>query len=375
MDVDIGSVSLMDLLLKNQIEGPKLNGSLRVERVYGKSSTTRSYATYPLQFMIPKKALPSHVDAVLVYALTFGGGIVSGDCIFFELNVGADSTMMLLTQGFTNVSIQEGCVLIKLIFLLVILRLALLVFPNLLCSSVKGLPQSQIYLESLIQEPHMHKVYKSVEGKMSRHILKCSVESGGLLALLPDSVVCFATARYSQVQRFNLAPDASLVLVDWLTSGRIARGEVWNFEYFKSTNHVYIQEDTPLLLDSVCLDDHLSPSVSERMGDYHVIAMIFIYGPRLAELRKLVQSNVEKLAGGILNNRRRTSSSRADQVQTPKQNPSAPAFLASCSTVGPLGDGLVIRAAATTTRSMYGFLREQLATLEPILGRFPYADN
>ncbi|BBN02161.1 hypothetical protein Mp_2g13310 [Marchantia polymorpha subsp. ruderalis] len=320
MDVDIGSVSLMDLLLKNQIEGPKLNGSLRVERVYGKSSTTRSYATYPLQFMIPKKALPSHVDAVLVYALTFGGGIVSGDCIFFELNVGADSTMMLLTQGFTN-------------------------------------------------------VYKSVEGKMSRHILKCSVESGGLLALLPDSVVCFATARYSQVQRFNLAPDASLVLVDWLTSGRIARGEVWNFEYFKSTNHVYIQEDTPLLLDSVCLDDHLSPSVSERMGDYHVIAMIFIYGPRLAELRKLVQSNVEKLAGGILNNRRRTSSSRADQVQTPKQNPSAPAFLASCSTVGPLGDGLVIRAAATTTRSMYGFLREQLATLEPILGRFPYADN
>lgn len=116
MDVDIGSVSLMDLLLKNQIEGPKLNGSLRVERVYGKSSTTRSYATYPLQFMIPKKvqlllnsksyyssinlkfhkyawiiifeysikefvdvfqALPSHVDAVLVYALTFGGGIVS----------------------------------------------------------------------------------------------------------------------------------------------------------------------------------------------------------------------------------------------------------------------------------------------------------
>lgn len=80
---------------------------------------------------------------------------------------------------------------------------------------------------------------------------QCSVESGGLLALLPDSVVCFATARYSQVQRFNLAPDASLVLVDWLTSGRIARGEVWNFEYFKSTNHVYIQEDTPLLLDSV----------------------------------------------------------------------------------------------------------------------------
>ncbi|KAL3678192.1 hypothetical protein R1sor_021148 [Riccia sorocarpa] len=322
MAFDPESPSLIDLLLKREIPETKPNGSVRVRSVRGKTSVSRAYSTYPLQFMVPKKAIPSSVDAVLVYALTFGGGIVSGDCIFFELDVGADCTISILTQGFTN-------------------------------------------------------VYKAVEGKTSRQILKCSVESGGLLALLPDSVMCFATAKYSQVQSFSLAPDANLVFVDWLTSGRVARGECWTFDSFRSTNHVYIGKDTPVLLDSVCLDQGLGgPSISQRMGDYHVIALIFIYGPRLAQLRRTVQKQVQSLATGAFNTTQvATLGKQKTGTQWPQHQNSVPELFASCSTVGPQGEGLVVRSAATNTRLMYRFLREQLATLQPILGILPYADN
>ncbi|KAL2641935.1 hypothetical protein R1flu_009522 [Riccia fluitans] len=324
MAASLETSSLMDLMLKREIPETKPNGSVKVKSVRDRTSVTRAYSTYPLQFMVPKKAIPSDVNAVLVYALTFGGGIVSGDCIFFEVDVGADCTISLLTQGFTN-------------------------------------------------------VYKSVEGKTSRQIVQCSVESGGLLALLPDSVMCFATAKYSQVQSFNLAPDANLIFVDWLTSGRIARGECWSFDYFRSTNHVYIEKDTPLLLDSVCLEQGLGgPSISERMGDYHVIGLIFIYGPRLAQLRKTVQLNVQSLAAGALKTPQFTASGKGDKNRTQwpqQQQYPTPALFASCSTVGPEGEGLVVRAASTNTRLMYKFFREQLASLQSILGLLPYADN
>lgn len=46
--------------------------------------------------------------------------------------------------------------------------------------------------------------------------------------------------------------DSCLVIVDWITSGRHATGEKWDFELYKSSNHIFLG-DQPLFLDTVTL--------------------------------------------------------------------------------------------------------------------------
>lgn len=71
------------------------------------------------------------------------------------------------------------------------------------------------------------------------------------MVVIPDPVTCFSTARYYQKQIFRLVSNSNLVLVDWITSGRHANGETWDFEFYKSVNNVYLEDDYPLFLDTV----------------------------------------------------------------------------------------------------------------------------
>lgn len=73
------------------------------------------------------------------------------------------------------------------------------------------------------------------------------------MAVVPDPVTCFSTARYSQKQVFKVVSDSSLVIVDWITSGRHESGEKWDFDLYKSTNHIFLEDDQPLFLDTVML--------------------------------------------------------------------------------------------------------------------------
>lgn len=132
------------------------------------------------------------------------------------------------------------------------------------------------------------------------------------MALIPDPVTCYSTARYFQKQVFRVFPESNLVVVDWITSGRHESGEKWDFESYKSINHIYLKDDDPIFIDSVmsslsCIywvflllhddddDDDLIPdstllvnqvlldqtsgkSISDRMQDYQAIAMVIILG-------------------------------------------------------------------------------------------------
>lgn len=70
--------------------------------------------------------------------------------------------------------------------------------------------------------------------------LSTDVEAGALLAIVPHAVTCFADARYKQTQVVRMAKGANLVLVDWLTSGRMARGEQWAFDNYETSNDVLL---------------------------------------------------------------------------------------------------------------------------------------
>ncbi|KAL6196950.1 hypothetical protein ACLB2K_032563 [Fragaria x ananassa] len=289
-------------------------GRLVVEKVGGRSTVTRSFSKYPLKFIIPRKVGSSKADAVWVYTLTYGGGIVTGDSISCEFTIGEGCTTVITTQAST-------------------------------------------------------KVYKSLGAKCSEQVMEARVGSNALLAVIPDPVTCFSTARYSQKQIFRVASDSSLVLVDWITSGRHESGEKWDFDLYKSANHIVIG-DEPLFLDMVHLENGSISSIAERMQDYQVNAMVVLLGPKIKHIKDLVQENVKRMMAEQLHNHS-TASGRQQKINSDYRL-TKPSFIASSSIFGPKGIGVVVRIAATTTESVYKFLQHQLAGMEPLLGVSPY---
>ncbi|KAL3834606.1 hypothetical protein ACJIZ3_009342 [Penstemon smallii] len=286
-------------------------GKLVVERVGGKSTLTRCFSKYPFKFIVPKKVGPSQTDAVWIYTITYGGGIVSGDSIACDITVGHGCTAVLTTQSST-------------------------------------------------------KVYKSVGSKCSEQTLEASIGKDGLLVVIPDPVTCFSTARYSQTQIFRVVPDeSSLIIVDWVTSGRHERGEKWAFSLYKSTNRILLQgNNDPMFLDTILLEQGTHCSISDRMQDYQAIAMIVIMGPKLKFIQNQIQDDVKKLMS------QQQQQLRAPSIGSTKSE--RPDFLASCSPFGPQGKGVVVRIASMTTESIYKFLQHELASMEPLLGVSPY---
>lgn len=83
-------------------------GKVVVEKVGGKSTVTRSFSKYPLKFIVPSKAGPCKTDSVWIYSLTYGGGIVSGDSISCEFEIGDGCTTVFTTQASTKVYKSVG---------------------------------------------------------------------------------------------------------------------------------------------------------------------------------------------------------------------------------------------------------------------------
>ncbi|PSS11091.1 Urease accessory protein like [Actinidia chinensis var. chinensis] len=291
-------------------------GKIVVEIIGGKSTVTRCFSKYPLKFIIPTKVGSSQTDAVWIYSLTYGGGIVSGDSISCDLTIGDGCTTVLTTQAST-------------------------------------------------------KVYKSVQSKCSEQVLEARIGSGALLAVVPDPVTCFSTAKYTQKQVFTVASDSNLLIVDWITSGRHESGERWDFALYKSTNHILLEDNQPLFLDAAFLEQGTTTTIAERMQDYQVLAMVVLLGPKLQHVQNQVQQHVKKMMSEQLHRPSvgRYGKTNADHCLM------KPAFIASCSFFGPKGAGVVVRIAAMTTESVYRFLQHQLVSLEPLLGVSPYRSS
>jgi urease accessory protein len=163
-------------------------------------------ATSPLKLLLPR----NHGHGVWAYLASFGGGLVDGDDLHLDVEVGPRATGLLSTQAST-------------------------------------------------------KVYRSPRG--CRQVLHARVAEHALLALLPDPVACFAGARYEQLTSVELAPGASLLLLETLSCGRAARGERWAFERY-TTRTTVERAGQLLLLDSLHLDSSEGPPLPQRMGRY-----------------------------------------------------------------------------------------------------------
>lgn len=262
-------------------------GLLEIQSVSGQSTVTSAWARSPLRILVPRPRGPS----VWAYLSSFGGGLVAGDETQLTLKLGERARCFLTTQAST-------------------------------------------------------KVYPNHGRRPCGQLLRASLGSGSLLALAPDPVQAFAGATYRQSQQFHLEPDSGLVLVDWLCSGRLARGERWAFTRFESRIEIFLESER-LLLDSLVLDpSHGGLDGPHRLGRFNCLALVLIVGRPLHEIAARV---IEK---------------SAEQRITPRAS-------LTCS-VSPVRAGALIRMAGERVEDVARQIQSCLEFVPALLGDNPW---
>ncbi|HEX5748127.1 MAG TPA: urease accessory protein UreD [Archangium sp.] len=261
-------------------------GSARLafERVGNRTVVRTALAHSPLRLLTPR----NHGHAAWVYTSSLGGGLVDGDHLTVDLDVAEGAAALVSSQGSTR-------------------------------------------------------VYRSPRGCRSE--LSARVAPGALLAWVPDPTMCFAGARYTQRQDIQLAPGASLILMELLTAGRSAAGERWAFTHYTSSLRVH--REGRALIDERWLLDPAHGVLPERLGRFDALGTVVLVGPALDSAREALAAHVGPL-------------------------PVTPRSGLVCS-ASPLGsDALVLRVAATSAEALLRTAREWLSFLPSLLGDDPW---
>jgi urease accessory protein len=176
--------------------------------------------------------------------------------------------------------------------------------------------------------------------------MAATVDARGLLVVLPDPIVCFAEADFLQSQRYQLERDASLVVLDWMTSGRHESGERWAFSRYES-HFAVIREKRQILNDAVVLERDLD-SVAARMGAFDVLVTAVLTGPLVAAAGESVRRHAAQCP----------ITRHADLILS----------------AAPLPDGgTLLRMAGRSVEQIGRALRTHFSFLSPLLGDDPWS--
>jgi urease accessory protein len=201
------------------VPGAPGHARIGVIRSGSRSVVSRAHATSPLRLLTPA----NHGHAAWIYTSSLGGGLVDGDQIVMDIDVGRGAAAFISTQAST-------------------------------------------------------KIYRSPGGTSAE--MHVRVGADGLLVVAPDPVVCFSGARYRQTQTFELADRAALVTLDWVSSGRHAAGERWAFDEYHG--QISVRLDGRLLVHDVLALRSDDGSLRERLGRFNVLAIAVLAGTTLA---------------------------------------------------------------------------------------------
>ena len=263
--------------------------ALDFRRVAGRTVLARAFARSPARLLTPR----NHGGAAWVFLASLGGGLLDADCVDVQMDVGAGASAFVGTQAST-------------------------------------------------------KVYRSPRGAAQK--LDARVGAGALLALVPDPVVCFRSARYRQDLRVDLGSDSSFLMLEGYTAGRSASGERWQFDAYASRT-VVVRDASRLFVDAIRLDPEAGP-LAARMGEFDAVLSLFAAGPRLEGVRAAMFALAASAA----------SASRVGAGGTP---------LIAASPIA--GDAVVLRVAARRFEDASRALRPSFTALAEVLGDDPFA--
>ncbi|KAF9474102.1 UreD-domain-containing protein [Pholiota conissans] len=272
-------------------------------------------STYPLKLLSPY----IQDTTALVYLLTYGGGLVSGDELDLKVAIELGATLVLLSQGTTKVFKAR---------------------PGRRLACVKPVTSSGL-------------APSSKDLSSTRQSLNFHIAAKGLLLLLPEPVTCFRGALYNQYQRFHIQDNGSVVILDWITSGRMSMGEDWAFSHYYSVNEIFhngrrIAKDV-MLLDTKDLNLKIPDRpLNDRLQPYSCYAMLILYGPQ-------IQSVIAEIT------------LKYNQLSVFKSKTPAP-LIWSLSPIDPTNLGVVIRIGGRETEMVKEWLKDALSGLKRIVG-------
>lgn len=265
-----------------------LSNSLVVDRVDGQSTVLSARSVTPVRLLVPRPRGRS----VWCFSSSLGGGLVAGDETHLEISLGPDCRCFFGTQSAT-------------------------------------------------------KVYRNPQGLACRQDLSATVAPKAVLVYLPDLVQLFADSTFEQHQTVSLASDASLVLVDGLSSGRSARGERWAFSRYRSRNEISVDGGL-CYWDTIRLDSEPGALAGPpRMGRFNALATLILLGP---EVSIAASTMVDAVA-------QRPVLRHADITVS----------------AHPIPGGAVLRVASETVESALHEIRSHLGFLSALLGDNPLA--
>ncbi|KAJ2088127.1 hypothetical protein IW140_004295 [Coemansia sp. RSA 1813] len=281
------------------------------------------------------------------YILTYGGGIVHGDQIHVNVQVGCRCALLMLTQGSTKVFRHRRA---------------------------GGRQPSFLKNEKLDAIHDINQTYQT---------MLIDIEPGALACLLPDPVTCFEGAMYNQRQAVRLHDpwSSSLVLLDWMTSGRMSRGERWAFDKYFSVNIVsvldksvddsklpkshdtWINGSRIIIRDALLLnnkeDNQRSSSLAQRLESVDVFAYLLVIGPAVVSIADLFRK---------LHLDQRIKPFRPNNVSYVEDDEDV-GIVWSVSEVDEIGArGVAVRIAGPDTENVKSWIKRRLASLQYIVG-------
>ncbi|KAJ1020394.1 hypothetical protein NDA13_005713 [Ustilago tritici] len=154
----------------------------------------------------------------VMYILGYGGGLVSGDSVDLDVDVGSGCSLLILTQGSTKVF------------------------------KTRNSRPTQGVSTAALPRTSEQRAGEGVGGEMvTRQTSRFLIRKNATLVLLPDPVTCFASARYDQTQRFDLRDrnTSSLIMLDWITPGRTCVSPTRSASNAAKLNHLDAHTPSP----------------------------------------------------------------------------------------------------------------------------------
>ncbi|MEA5463785.1 urease accessory protein UreD [Leptothoe sp. PORK10 BA2] len=263
----------------------------------GASFIAHQYATYPFRLSGNLRLDPTDPHRVYAYIMNAGPGILAGDDLRLALQVGEGASIYLTDQSATKVHSR---------------------------------PQG---------------------GPKANQTWTMAVGANAYVEYVPEPVILFAAADFTQGMNITLHPQGRLVLGEIIVPGRLARGEFYEFERFQSRLRVETPDGLLCFADNQLLWGQ-SAGQSNR----------FRHSPFLAELP--IMGNFVVVVPGVV---------LTQLTQVLQTYELSPGLRVGHSTL-PGCNGILVRAIATQVSLIKQYQHHLLNCVRQLTGQPPLPD-
>lgn len=234
------------------------------------------------------------ISVPLAFVVTYGGGLLAGDCIDLNIRLDPCTRLTIATQGSTKV------------------------FKTPTLSSNDQRETHTIPGTRAISNAHNlsgasggHFTHTLAPDLTSRQDLRVRIGTGAGIWLGPDPIQPFAGSRYAQTQIFEVEKGASVGAVDWVTEGRRARNESWAMHEWRGRNEIWgvipvkpdktgqgptMERKILMVRDSVILHpDSVKGGIKAVVAGAGVFGTLLLYGSIFAPLSEFFLSEFSSL--------------------------------------------------------------------------------